>query len=240
MKFLSKIFKNKNKSKEILQLYINNNDIDSYIGLTNFYSFFLPKIAKQTKCKISIRDNDGKLMDTKTLPLNQFGSIGLSIKQIFPNLKCKYGIISCKILADKKVLNMITGSSSHFFVMYKDDSGSLGLVHPQSAIGNSGSSGYWQSNAFISTQNINKITAYIINPDHKNSYDTKIHLVNIDNNHKIYCNSISLNPLSTKIATFDVADLNINVKIASDSVVCNSKPLIFWSYEDDTFGMMHP
>ena len=102
MKFLRKLFR-KHYSNEVIQLFINENNIETYLGIINFPSFLDPILAKKRKVIITLRDLGGKEIGKKTIQLESFGSEGLNVKNLFPHIKTPFGTISMKLCVEKKL-----------------------------------------------------------------------------------------------------------------------------------------
>ena len=224
---------------EILQLYIHDETVNTHIGFTNFYSYFKPEQNIKIQCLVSVRDASGKPLHEKKINLAQFASLGVNLKYLFPDLVSQYGIVSIKPIIDRKLYYDVIKSKGYFYVLYTDKKGSVGIVHPQSQVGDKESSFDWQSHAVINLEPVDKVRLYLINPALQKPFHTKVALV--DKQKQIFNQrDIALNPLATQRVDFNTQSLTCRfASISSDHLIGNSKPLVFWYYPDDTFGMMH-
>ncbi len=238
MKFLRKLF-HKLYSNEVIQLFINEEGIETYLGIINFPSFLNPVLAKKRIAIITARDFNGKEIGKKNIELEAFGSRGVSVKKIFPELNATFGTISIKLQTDKKVKKILQNTTMHFYVFFKDDKGSVALVHPQSKIWDEGEQS-WESNATFDIENVKKFRLFRINPS-GTSVQNSIKIFDRITKREIVEIPDSLGHLCVSKNEFYPAEQKIESGqiYIKNQVVHNSKPLVFIYFQDDSFTAIH-
>lgn len=238
MKFLKRLFL-KYYSQEVIQLFINEDGIETYLGIINFPSFLNPTLAKKRIATVTARDFDGKKIAKKEIKLESFGSAGIKINELFPELRATFGTISIKLKVEKKVKKLLKNTTMHFYVFFRDDKGSIAIIHPQSKIYDEGGA-TWESNATFRVNDIEKLRFFQVNPS-KNSVQNSIGIIDRFTKDKIAEIPNDLGPLCVIKSEFYPTKITGNTKEISitNHVIYNSKPLIFLYFRDGSFTALH-
>lgn len=238
MKFIKRLLQ-KYYSQEVIQLFINEEGIKTYLGIINFPSFLNPALAKKRIAIVTARDFNGKEIAKKEVKLESFGSAGIKITELFPQLTATFGTISIKLKVEKKVKKALKNTTMHFYVFFKDDKGSTAIIHPQSKIYDEGNAN-WESNVTFDVNDIKKLRFFQINPS-KNSVQNSIEIIDRVTKNKITEIPNNLGPLCVIKSEFDPSKTSSTAKeicIAS-RVIYNSKPLVFIYFKDNSFTALH-
>lgn len=235
----------------VAQIYINDGETESFLGINNFFSIVLPKSHNRLKCDLVFYDADGKKILRHTLRLDDFASENLSVRELFTRkgLHSAFGLVTAQMRPVNffdfryRALGSVT---SHFFMFYRSKSGSVGHIHPTSVFEKiNSSSGDFISNQSIRLDGLKKVVLYQINPS--------LHRVEIEHElvdakdlrpyHGLK-RSFRLNPLGTNRTTFEISK---NENESTDDVLIkvsplpssNSKPMLLRYYEGNRFSLSH-
>lgn len=238
MKFLRRLFL-KYYSQEVIQLFINEDGIKTYLGIINFPSFLNPDLAKKRIAIITARNFDGKEIAKTKITLDSFGSAGIKITELFPELSAAFGTISIKLKVEKKVKKLLKDTTMHFYVFFNDDNGSVAIIHPQSKINDEGTVD-WESNAIFDISNIQKLRFFQINPS-KNPVQNSIEIIDKVTKSKIAEIPNNLGSLCVVKSEFYPSNTRSSAKeiFITNNVIYNSKPIVFLYFKDGTFTALH-
>lgn len=235
-------------SHPVVQIYINDNNTKTSIGMNNFYSCLMPEFITNAYCVLFFYDQNGALLLKHKEKITHFGSKRLLINEIFEknNIKSELGLVGLQITPknprDIRYKNLGL-SSSHFFIFYEDKNGSIAQTHPSSiADPKNMESGSFLSNQTVSTNGIKYIELLQTNPSLKGQ--TLIYKI-LDSSSKevIIEKQEYIPPMGVRKIQFELENLTEKIKYVLVSInmlpSSNSKPLLKRIYKNGLYSMSH-
>jgi len=229
-------------SKPIAQMYINNDQVNTRLCLSNF-SVFAPDHIDICEYKVQIFNNKGVVIYSDNHFIEKHGTAFLDVNNLIGS-QSKYGMVTVSIKTHlTQKLDFIDRFTSHLFVLYYTPVtwGSIGVVHPQTGIVKryDGSKVKWKSNQTIGTKNMSKLQLLIFNP---NSISSKT-IVNFqsESGKNLESHNIDFQPFETKLLSFKgVLSDSKNINLLLEGINApNAKPLIFSNFKGGVFAVSH-
>ena len=236
-------------SAPVVQMYINDGGIRTTAALNNFLSFLAAGVKTSGRIQITLRDADGVPLVNQTERLNHFESRFFDIKALLAHQgkQSQLGLISLAFAPDHmydeayKKLGML---ASHFFMFYKDENGSVAMVHPSSTLDSkSPPSIAFVSNQVIDTAGLEGVALYQCNPSQV-PHDLTIGLQDVDTRQEVCSRTLHLPPLGVRKVLFAATtDFPVNSRplrvFTSSLPTANSKPMLCRRYSEGRFSMSH-
>ena len=235
-------------SSPVSQVYINDDDIETFVCINNFYSVIEPR--NKVSCDLILTFINCKgvpvLKINYNLPFN--GSKLVSIKNLFleENISSKLGSVCVKLMP-RSIDEFVNNGkvTHHFFTIYKNEK-SISTVHTQSAIdAKPFLRQFWRSNQLIDTDKLKKIKIYQCNHLQEN-VEIEYSLFDAQTDELFMSKSLKIHHLSSQYVEFDLeeksqgAHKNNLLYLKTNRLPCgNSKPLIMREYNDGIFSISH-
>ena len=252
-KFFIRIFKYTFKGYDVndpvVQIYICNKDIKSYLSVNNFLSYFSPKINSNGFIKIILYSNDGKKKISERYKLKNLETEYIDISKIIKkyNFDSEFGIITSVFYPSsrysKKIREFGTVSNQPY-IFYRDKNQSMGMVHALSTFGSQSPSPQWKSNQAISTEKLDNLFLYQCNPSF-NDFKLTYSFLDIKKNYTITSTIVKIPKKGVaKVSFKDKIKLlkdykYIQLYCNSGLPSCNSKPILFREFKKGFYSISH-
>jgi hypothetical protein len=241
----------------VAQIYICDGEMDSVIGINNFFSFLNPGLDIQVSVELSFFSSSGEKLFVEKFLLRKDAGLSIVVSEIFKkhNTKSNYGMVSLqmrpKSWKHRINLRQMGRASAHFFIFYKARSGSIGHVHPSNILRPTEELGEpWISNQLITTQGLRGICLYQLNPTKRRCEVEHFLVANVDNLLDPGKNPIS--SVKSSLMGYEVKRIWLDggwdkLDLAGRNLLmgvrplpgANSKPLLFRYYDGGQFSMSH-
>lgn len=232
----------------VVQVYLNDGDTRSFLGLNNFYSVLLSQIPTEAHVEIEFYDADGNSLFREEQLLAHFAARSFDVQRAFRErgITSSHGIVTTQIVPlrpRRSVYKELGLVKSEFFMFYVGKHGSLGDIHPLSVVdANPAPTDAWNSKQFIFTQGLAGVSVIQCNPSRK--YHVMEHRVlDVATEMLVAAKRCELPPMSTRKVTFAVSHGSGSptmLRLALDSLpTSNSKPMLMREFESEKFSMSH-
>jgi hypothetical protein len=239
-----------NSGYPIVQMYLNTDEVETFLGINDFYSFLVPEVKSPITIHFQFFNKNGSRIFSISKTYLPGSDFKISVKELFlkNTIKSEMGIVTLSI-APKHARNpsykRMGVAGSHFYVFYHHHSGpsngSVGHVHPSSTLDpNNSISGDFISNQSIICSELNGIALLQANPS-SHSVSITHSVIDIVTKDVICSKKSILEPFSTNLIEFGFEESTFKQKrvtiMISPLPTSNSKPLLIrkskknlWSY----------
>ncbi len=240
-----------NKNNQIVQFFINDGKIKTEFAITNFLSFYAPdNCEEETNFKISLQDQEGRVVSSKIIALPKFGSKVIKPESFFNCELPALGMFVVEVLSPINLTNKnkdLGTLNSHFYAFYLGDNGSMALIHPQHFLTkhryNKVKPYYWISQYVMKTKNISRIEVYQLSVLEVWDLNSGTELLNAKNNQILEENNYMMKAKNIRKTIYDIKNIRDEVSHIKIGVkaLCgdNAKPLIFIYADDGSFTATH-
>lgn len=230
----------------VSQVYVLN-DLNSRIGISNFYSVFEPLKQIDAEAFIEFYDENGKsiLKQKKIVPSK--ASIFLEVKEIFKekSISSKMGIVSLKLIPKNKRkydLSMFGNITSHFFMFYYGiDQSSFSHIHPLSVLDPENKPDpCFHSSQQVFINGLTSIKLYQMNPT---KLDQTLEYKFTSDKGEVVTKSVYIAKNGVSTVDFNLNEFKHELKQFGFSVSPlpsgNAKPLLMRIFTNGLFSMSH-
>ncbi len=238
------------KNSRITQIFVNDGEIKTNVGITNFVSFFSPNnCPKFSKFKISLTNKNGEIVYSGKISLSRFGSSSLEIGDLLKDKKVDLGLFIIEYVSPINLLNNnkdMGNLSAHIYTLYHDKKGSIGLVHPQQFIDDKKTSALhseWSSQYVFPTRGLSKVEIYQLNALENKDMDSGFKVLDANSKKVIVEEFYNIKPRGVKKSSFSLdafrdqtSKIQLTVKTLCGD---NAKPIVFLYFDDNTFTATH-
>lgn len=241
----------------VAQMYLCNAEMESYLGINNFYSLLSPTQDTEVMIKIDLYDSAGVFIGSVERQGRHFSGVGIRVADLLKKFSSNspMGLITCELIPRhprRAIYKPLGICASHFFVFYRASNGSMGHIHPSSVLDPKNTpSAPFVSNQSISSVGLQKISLLQLNPC-KVPVQVEHRVLSLNSQvtardgATILCKKLSLmGPFETRVVEFESEKdfpaanhpyLTVGVDPLPSS---NSKPLLFRYYKGLHFSVSH-
>jgi hypothetical protein len=229
-------------------MYLNSDEVRSYVGINNFYSFLLANEVTDAEAVLSFYSPDGKRVLEHRVSLAHFGAQAIDVKRLFAerHVTSPHGIVAVQITPrhPRRVAYRELGRVySNFFVFFKGK-GSVAQVHPLSTLGahNNETGEPFESSQVITTQGLASIEVLQYNPGTRDKA-LEYRLLDPSTNEIVARSKATIPALGTRCVRFEMKSLARvpdQLYFAVDRLPSsNSKPMLRRRYAGGIHTMSH-
>jgi hypothetical protein len=156
------------QSPPVVQMFINDGQTRSFVGMQNFYSCLLPEVATTADVELRFYAPDGKQVGRATRTLAHFAAEAVDVSAVVPQ-RVPHGVVTAQITPHaprKKIYRDLGLVSAHFFMFFRDGvTGCVEQTHPLSTTDDANKpSPPFTSSQIISTDKLRKLVVFQYNP----------------------------------------------------------------------------
>lgn len=223
------------KKIPISQMFINDEEISTQYGISNFPSFLDPKNAIDAECEAVLYNENGRMVFRKNLEMNKFETLQVDFSKMLKRAELpKLGLAVFNVVPRGGIFfqyPILWHIKSHFFCFFLNKRGGVcGVVHPQSPINpKPDNTCSWSSNLSIETDQLAWLKIFQINPSRKH-VRSEVYLR--DENGAILVNEAAIfSPRASKFIAIDQSKLVGSKRIRIGLVGLpgeNCKPIVIF------------
>jgi hypothetical protein len=239
----------------IAQVYIVDDDFDTFLCVNNFFSVLTPEIPGAARGEVELRGRDGRVLHRHEVRLDDQGSVAISVRELQSEagIKSPVGLATLQLrpevtaAREREVFKRMGTIASHFFTYYLHGrSEAMAIIHPQSSIRQApgpkrGGEG-WRSGQAIATAGLHQVRLYQANHAGR-AARVEYALHDFEGGRIVASTTLDVRPLGADVAVFDLAhrtDLPRLLYLTADRLPApNGKPLLMRTYEGGRFSMSH-
>lgn len=236
-------------SGPVVQIYVNDTEVSSFLGINNFFSFLLSDVATKADVVMQFYDENGKPLLKRSFSLNHFATAQVSVRDLFlrAGVESSLGLVAITILPTRrwrKHYRRMGAIAPHFFMFHSSKHGSLGHVHPLSILTSENApSEPFVSNQVITLKGLTRVVLHQANPSFR-AATVNVEFFDMRNPaNRFSKKTVTIPPLGVRKIAFDAKTFPEGLESVGFAVdhlpSSNSKPVIFRHFRDHQFSLSH-
>jgi hypothetical protein len=236
-------------SAPVVQMFIDDADTRSFVGLHNFYSCLLPEVETAADVELRFYAPTGKLIARTSHELAQFAAQAVDVKAVLAakRVDVPHGVVTAQITPRaprRKIYRELGRVSAHFFVFFRDAGrGCVEQTHPLSTTDPTNApSQPFTSSQVLSTAKLRQLVAFQYNPGPR-PHTLEHSLVDMQSGEVVARLTHAIPPLGSVRSVFTLAELR---RVPDQLLFCvdalpaaNAKPMLRRVFDGGRHSMSH-